>query len=112
VIQQSIPKETDVIQKPSDKEDEYFARIEFEKKKKLEHEKNLKMAADEKKRLQELHFMHCPKCGVDLIEIDHKGIKVDRCPECDGVWLDANEVEHFASLEKSAIDRLFHIFRR
>jgi len=98
--------------KPSEKEEEYFARIEFEKKKKLEHEKHLKLAAEEKKRLKELHFMRCPKCGMELIEIDHKGIKVDKCSECDGVWLDAGELESAACLEKGALDKLFSVFKK
>ncbi|RJR39495.1 MAG: hypothetical protein C4576_21340 [Desulfobacteraceae bacterium] len=98
--------------KPSEKEEEYFARIEFEKKKKLEHEKHMKLAADEKKRLKELHFMRCPKCGMELIEIDHKGIKVDKCSECDGVWLDAGELESASRLEKGALDRLFGVFKK
>lgn len=98
--------------KPSEKEEEYFARIEFEKKKKLEQEKHLKLAAEEKKRLKELHFMRCPKCGMDLIEIDHKGIKVDKCSECDGVWLDAGELESASRLEKGSLDRLFSVFKK
>ncbi|MDD5205774.1 MAG: zf-TFIIB domain-containing protein [Desulfobacterales bacterium] len=81
-----------MINKPSENEEEYFARIEFENKKKLEQEKHLKLAAEEKKRLQELHFMHCPKCGMELIEISHKGISVDKCPSCEGVWLDSGDL--------------------
>lgn len=99
-------------EKPSEKEEEYFARIEFERKKKLEHEKHLKLAAEEKKRLKELHFMRCPKCGMELIEIDYKGMKVDKCSECEGVWLDAGEFESACRLEKSSLDRLFSVFKR
>jgi Zn finger protein HypA/HybF involved in hydrogenase expression len=98
--------------KPSEKEDEYFARLEFEKKKKQEQEKHLKLAAEEKNRLQELHFMRCPKCGMELIEIDYKGIKVDKCSECEGVWLDAGELESISSLEKKTLDKIFSVFKR
>jgi len=99
-------------EKPSEKEDEYFARIEFEKKKRLEQEKHLKLAAEEKKRLKELHFMRCPKCGMELIEIDHKGIKIDKCSECEGVWLDAGELERTSRLEKGSLDRFFSVFKK
>src|SRR5438093_1154164 len=37
--------------------------------------------------------LHCPKCGQQLSEIDYKGVKIDRCMNCQGVWLDAGELE-------------------
>ena len=98
--------------KPSEKEEEYFARKEFEKLKKIEQEKQNKLAADEKKRLKELHFMHCPKCGLKLVEIDYKGVKIDKCSACEGVWLDAGEVESIRGLEKSIIDKLFDAMKK
>jgi predicted Zn-ribbon and HTH transcriptional regulator len=98
--------------KPSDKEAEYIARIEFERKKKIEQEKHEKLAAEEKQRLKELHHMRCPKCGMELIEIDYKNIKVDRCSECEGVWLDAGELYTVSKLEQSSIDKLFSVFRK
>ncbi len=98
--------------KPSEKEEEYFARLEFERKKKQEAEKHAKLASDEKKRLRDLHCMHCPKCGMELIEIDYKGVKVDKCSECDGIWLDAGELETISKFEKSSLDKLFSVFRK
>jgi hypothetical protein len=98
--------------KPSDKEDEHFARIEFERRKKLEEEKHKKLKEEEKKRLQELHYMRCPKCGMELIEIDYKGIAVDKCSECEGIWLDAGELEAVSRLEKTSLDKLFSVFKR
>lgn len=96
--------------KPSEKEEEYFAREEFERKKKLEEEKQKKLAVSEKKKIQELHHMKCPKCGMELIEIDYKGIEIDRCSGCEGVWLDAGELETVSKLEKTGLDKLFSIF--
>ena len=98
--------------KPSEKEEEYYARIEFEKKKKLEEGKHQKLAREEKQRLKELHFMKCPKCGMELIEIEYRGIKVDKCSECDGVWLDAGELESVSNLEKKGLDKLFSVFKK
>ncbi len=46
--------------KPSEQEEEYFARMEFEKKKKAEAENHAKMVEEEKSKLKELHYMHCP----------------------------------------------------
>jgi len=98
--------------KPSEKESEYFARREFEDKKKLEEGKNKKLAEEEKKRRKEQHFMKCPKCGMELIEIDYKEIKIDKCSACDGVWLDAGEMEMVAKMDKTGIDKLFSVFRK
>ncbi|KPK91811.1 MAG: hypothetical protein AMJ94_06395 [Deltaproteobacteria bacterium SM23_61] len=98
--------------KPSEKEEEYFARMEFERKKKVEEAKHQKLRGEEKKMLRDLHFMKCPKCGMELIEIDCQGIKVDKCSECQGVWLDAGELENAAGLEKTALDRFFRVFKK
>ncbi len=101
-----------MVWKPSEKEDEYFVRMEFERKKKLEEEKQAKLAAEEKKKLQKLHHMKCPKCGMDLIEMDYKNVKVDKCSGCEGVWLDSGELETVSQLEKTGLDKLFGVFRK
>ena len=98
--------------KPSDKEAEYFAREEFKKMKQAEEEKRIKLEIEEKKRLKELHYMHCPKCGLNLVEIDYKGIAVDKCSACDGVWLDAGELEAISKLEKGKLDKWFVVFKK
>jgi ssDNA-binding Zn-finger/Zn-ribbon topoisomerase 1 len=97
-------------QKPTEKEEEYIARMEYERLKKIEEEKHKKLADDEKKKLKELHFMRCPKCGMDLIAVDYKGIEVDKCSDCEGIWLDAGELEAVSKLEKSGLDKLFSVF--
>jgi hypothetical protein len=98
--------------RPSEQEEEYFARLEYERKKKLEEEKHRKLAEEEKRRLKELHYMRCPKCGMELIEINYKGIKIDECSECEGIWLDAGELEIVSRLEKSGLDKLFSVFKK
>ena len=100
-----------MIEKPA-VEEEYFARMEYERRKKVEEERQNKLAVEEKKRLRELHFLRCPKCGMQLLEIDYKGIKVDKCSECEGIWLDAGEMEAASRLEKAGLDKLFSVFQR
>ena len=97
---------------PSEKEEEYFARMEFERKKKLEEEKYKKFIEGEKKRLKELHYMKCPKCGMELIEIKYQGIKVDKCWACEGIWLDAGELKAISKFEKTGLDKLFSVFKK
>lgn len=98
--------------KPSEKEEEYVARMEFERRKKIEEEKYRRLQEEEKKRLKELHYMRYPKCGMELIEIDYKNIKVDKCSECGGIWLDAGELDAVSKLEKTGLDKLFSVFTK
>ncbi len=38
--------------------------------------------------------MNCPRCRADLIaQQQYHGIEVDRCPSCDGRWLDLDELD-------------------
>ncbi len=97
--------------KPTEKEEEYFARLEFEKRKKLEAEKQAQIV-EEKRKLKEIHYMRCPKCGMQLIEIDYKRIAVDKCSSCEGVWLDAGELEAVSGMDKGALDKLFSVFKK
>ena len=38
--------------------------------------------------------MDCPRCKVELKQEQHRGIEVDRCPQCKGMWLDHHELGH------------------
>ncbi len=98
--------------KPSESEEEHIARMEYARLKKLEVEKHNRLAGEERKRLKDLHSMRCPKCGMELIEIDYKEIKIDKCSECEGIWLDAGELEAVTKLEKSGLDKLFSVFKK
>ena len=38
--------------------------------------------------------MQCPRCHADLVvEQEYHGIEVDRCPSCEGRWLDHDELD-------------------
>jgi len=101
-----------MVVKPNQKEDEYFAKMEFDRKKKVEDEKRARMVEEEKQQLKELHYMHCPKCGMSLVTIDYKGIAIDRCTGCEGIWLDFGEMEEITKLEKTGVDKLFRLFKK
>ena len=98
--------------KRHDFEREFFGQQNFDKLKKLAEEKHAKVELEEKEKLKQLHYMHCPKCGMKLIEIDYKGILVDKCSSCQGVWLDAGEMEAISKLEKAGMDRWFRVFKK
>lgn len=96
--------------KPSESEEEYFTRIEFERRKKIEKEKQESLAEEERNRLRDLHYMKCPKCGMDLLGVEYQGVKVDKCSGCSGVWLDAGELEAVSKMEKSMTEKIFGLF--
>jgi predicted Zn-ribbon and HTH transcriptional regulator len=89
--------------KPSRAEDEYFAKQELERRKKWAQEQSAKMKEAEKEKLKDLHYMKCPKCGMDLATIEFQGIKLDRCPNCNGTWFDAGEVEELMSPKNTGL---------
>ncbi|HVE87327.1 MAG TPA: zf-TFIIB domain-containing protein [Myxococcales bacterium] len=80
-------------EKPSSQEEEYFAREEIEKKRKLALQQAAETEVQQREALQRLHFMKCPKCGMDLHAITKGKVVVDTCFNCHGVWLDAGEME-------------------
>lgn len=97
--------------KPTQAEEEYIARQEFERKKKFAEERMKLIGQKEKEDLKKLHFMHCPRCGMELIEIKYKEIEVDECPNCKGIWLDTGEVERIISDKESFFSNVLKIFK-
>lgn len=95
--------------KPSDQEEKYFQEQELKRRLKAAEEAQKRITAEERRRLKELHHMHCPKCGQKLVtERYGENTDVDVCPGCRGLWLDAGELEGIlASAKKSGPLRAF-----
>jgi uncharacterized protein len=88
---------------PSRNEDEYFAKQDAELIKSMRAKLDTERSAQERKA----HFMKCPKCGADLKEETHGHVKVDVCPECKGMWLDAGEMDLLNTVQKAGGHNLF-----
>ncbi len=71
------------------KEDEYFVKRERELLAKLK----LKQEAEAKESAGKASLMKCPKCGAPLKERSFQKIQIDQCTGCNGIWLDAGELE-------------------
>ncbi len=98
--------------KPSNTEEEYFARENAERLRKLAAEQKQAMAAAEREALKKQHFMRCPKCGMELKEISFRGVQVDRCFSCNGTWFDAGEIEKLArGQENTVMGAVLRIFK-
>lgn len=42
--------------------------------------------------------MKCPVCDATLRPVERRGVEVDICPDCKGVWLDRGELEKLVEL--------------
>jgi hypothetical protein len=85
-------------------EDEYFAKHDAELL------KERRAALDEQRAKQERasHFMKCPKCGAGLEERKFHAMVIDVCPECEGTWLDAGELEMLSFVRQSELQRFIN----
>lgn len=90
-------------EKPSRNEEEYFAKLNAE----LIKERRAELDRARAQNARQAHFMKCPRCGGDLKEVEHHNVKVDRCVDCGGVWLDAGEVELLEHAHESGVTRFF-----
>jgi len=89
--------------KPSRPEEEFFVKEDAEKKRKMALEVAKQLAADERKRLRDLHFMHCPKCGLKMEEVYLRGMDVEVCFACGGIFLDKGEIDIIAAPQQKGI---------
>lgn len=50
--------------------------------------------------------MKCPVCkDVTLLMSEKKGVEIDYCPECRGIWLDRGELEKLIEQEERYIEK-------
>ena len=96
--------------KPTDQEDEYFARLEFERKRKILDEREARTAEDERRRILSVAGGRCPKCGAELIPVPYRGIELDKCSRCEGVWLDVGELDQVVTEDAGLFGSVRRIF--
>ena len=96
---------------PSDQEQEYFAREEMKRRKKEQEALAARLAEEEKQKLKDLHFMKCPKCGMDMQEYEFREIKLDRCSGCGGVFFDQGEMEQLLERNADFLGKFRSLFR-
>ncbi len=93
---------------PSENEEKFFKEHELRLRMERLAQEQKAVAEGEKRRLKELHFMHCPKCGQKLAPENYGKVEVDVCPSCKGMWLDAQELEQI--VQKTNISNTFRHF--
>ena len=78
-------------------ENEYFAREDAERLRKLAHTLRRQLEAAERERTRALHFMRCPRCGSEMHEVLHEGVALDVCIGCHGIFLDEEDLVQAAA---------------
>lgn len=99
------------LAKPSRQEQDYFVRQEIELRRSLANQRQAGMELEAREAARALHFMKCPKCGMQLEEISLGGVRIDKCFSCQGLWLDAGELEAISAKESGFMQRVWHAFR-
>jgi uncharacterized protein len=79
-------------------EDEYFVKKERELLAKLK----AKQDTEAKAAAENVAHMRCPKCGEPLKARSFQKIEIDQCTGCNGIWLDAGEIEQVAGKENDS----------
>lgn len=89
------------------REDDWFQQNERElleraraSREAREAERAARETADERRRLKELHWLRCPKCGHTMHSERLSGVEVDHCTFCEGVYLDAGELEQLFRIKE------------
>lgn len=99
--------------RPSENEEKFFKEHELKLRLQKAADEQKAMAEAEKKRLKELHWMHCPKCGHSLVMEKYGDVEIDVCPSCKGIWLDANELETIlASANKGPFGSFLRLLKK
>ena len=98
------------MSRPSETEDEYFLRQEMEKRREAVKAKQAELAEEEREQQKKVHWMRCAKCGAELQEVEFRGVKIDKCFSCGGVYLDDGELEQLAG-RPGWFDSMLKIFR-
>jgi hypothetical protein len=101
-----------IDEKPSRNEDEYFVKMDAD----IIKERRARLDEERLRQERISHYNKCPKCGCDLEERNHNGVKIDQCSECSGMWLDKGELELIEEMDRHApgynfVQSLFKLVR-
>src|SRR5262245_58742462 len=84
---------------PSESEEEYFAKQEFERRKKALADTQSRDAEAERQRILTLAKGRCPKCAAPLVTITYRDVELDKCSGCGGLWFDTGELDRVMAQE-------------
>jgi len=71
-------------------ENQYFYNLEKELIEKIRSD-------TQEKLIRKYCSGRCPKCGEPIKALEFRGVSMDQCPSCGGVWLGPKDFEMLAS---------------
>lgn len=93
------------------REEEYFARMEFERRRKEAEAGRGEEIEEIRRRIATLGAMLCPRCGAELVPVHYREVEIDKCSRCEGIWLDCGELERLGEGEGGFLSGVLRIFR-
>jgi hypothetical protein len=94
-------------------DDDYFAKLDAEKKEKLRAQLDAEKATQALEERRNLHYHHCGKCGAVMNTHAFRGTDIEICPECNAVLLDKGELELLAGKDQTnVLAGIVDLFRR
>lgn len=88
---------------PGSGEKDYFQKQDQEKILRLAAEREDRLAKEAAEKLRLEHWMRCAKCGNEMGTMGFRGVEIERCAVCGGVYLDRGELETLAGEDKSGV---------
>jgi predicted RNA-binding Zn-ribbon protein involved in translation (DUF1610 family) len=92
--------------KASAHENEYVVKLEFEHPKQERVEQTGSTGDGALYDETAVVSYRCPKCGAALITVPYKGIEIDKCSRCLGLWLDGGDFERVLESEAGVLGSL------
>lgn len=95
-------------------EDEYFKEQEAETRRYEDWEEDRQKALavqGEREREAALKVRRCPECRIALAPQQLRGLQIERCNACNGVWLEESKLERLLEPEPGLVQRLLRAMR-
>jgi rRNA maturation protein Nop10 len=82
-------------------ENQYFQKIDAKLIEQMRHESREELT-------RALCRNRCPKCGDQIQPMEFRGVPLDKCPSCGGVWLGPNDLQILSEKDhRTWFDRWF-----
>jgi len=98
------------VSTPTNQEEEQLARLEFKRRQEAALGRRGKKAAASR-RVARFYGFLCPRCAGELLPVRYRGVEIDKCSRCDGVWLHCGELDRLGEGEGGFLSGMLRIFR-
>ncbi len=83
-------------------ENQYFYNLEKELVEKIKED-------TQEKLIHKYCRGRCPKCGDKIEALEFRGVPMDQCPGCKGIWLGPNDLQLLSEKDhRTWFDKWFH----